>query len=163
MLGANKVCFGVCRLWRLTLMIQPCMQREAFAGCIWVKRTRLWMTLLPTKLWGWIYQIPAMSKQQLWYWRRWAAAVSPYSVVYIFLGDSVMCACLGVCPSMPITHVWIEIGLEKRRSGLKLDLRKNLVTTSSLWLSSQYLDWSWQAVFKFVVQMYANTGYMSCR
>jgi hypothetical protein len=74
-----------------------------------------------------------------------------------------MCACLGVCPSMPITHVWIEIGLEKRRSGLKLDLRKNLVTTSSLWLSSQYLDWSWQAVFKFVVQMYANTGYMSCR
>jgi hypothetical protein len=34
MVGANKVCFGVCRLWRLTLMIQPCMQREAFAGCI---------------------------------------------------------------------------------------------------------------------------------
>jgi hypothetical protein len=50
----------------------------------------------------------------------------------IFLGDSLMCACLGVCPSMPITHVWIEIGLEKRRSGLKLDLRKNLVTTSFL-------------------------------
>jgi hypothetical protein len=37
----------------------------------------------------------------------------PYSVVYIFLGDSVMCACLGVCPSMPITHVWTEIGPEK--------------------------------------------------
>jgi hypothetical protein len=48
-------------------------------------------------------------------------------------------ACLGVCPSMPITHVWIEIGPAKRRSGLKLDLRRNLVTSSSPWSSSQCL------------------------
>jgi hypothetical protein len=84
--------------------------------------------LIPTELWRWIYRIPAVSKQQLWYWWRWAEAerVSlafcfPYSVILPCHGLTFVC--LGVCPSMQSTRLGIEIGPEKRRSGLKLDFR----------------------------------------
>ena len=118
------------RQWRLTLMIQPCMQRGAFAGFIWVKKTRLWMMHIPTELWRWIYQIPAMSKQQLSCW--WRSAVAGRVCIGILFpilcripwpGHALMLACLGVCPSMQNTCIGIETGPEKRQSGLKFDHR----------------------------------------
>jgi hypothetical protein len=67
-----------------------------------------------------------------------------------------MSACSGVCTSMPSTHVWIETGLEKRRSGLKLDLTSEWQQPGEgTWQPLLFacfpipiacLDCSWQAV-----------------
>jgi hypothetical protein len=134
--GANAASFDVCRQCRLSLMILPCMQRGAFAGCIWVNKTRLWMMLIPTELWRWIYPIPAMSKQRLWYWWRWAVAELHWHFVSHTLLYSLAMhwrVCLGVRPSMYSTRIGIKIGLEKRRSGLKLDFSSEITRWCGWW------------------------------